>query len=366
MVLNILVSVWLDKWDSIKILRNFAEAHQSVKADSTLDKYGEIMGKEMCIGIDGCRAGWFFVSIGPGDESEFGVFENIEKLFTAYDYDKWMLIDIPIGLPYKDNPTRTCDNQARKMLSPKRHHSIFSPPCREALSVKTYQEACETNQKITGRKISQQAYHVSKKIREVDGLLHHSTQAGTIIRESHPEICFWALAGGKPMDHYKKSKEGLAERLEILKHNFPRSSAIYKAALDRYKRKEVARDDILDALVLAVTASMFDEGGVSLPQKPEIDRLGLPMEIVYALPESPARVGEPSKQDVMIINDLEPAGFNTDSRKISANGTYAVVEAEDKTYLQINTGIKSTTKNYQTIRFGPKAIKQLKAIIEDL
>jgi len=324
------------------------------------------MGKERCIGIDGCKAGWFFVSMGPGDESEFGVFENIEKLSTAYTQAKWMLIDIPIGLPNKRIFTRACDKYARKMLSPKRHNSIFSPPCREALCAATYKEACDINLTITGRKISQQAFLFSKKIHEVDLLLKKNPNIAAKFRESHPEICFWALAGGMPMKNYKKTKAGLKERLDILKQYFPRSGAIYKAALDRYKRKEVARDDILDALALTVAASMLDEGGASLPEKPEKDRLGLPMEIVYAIPESPIRVSEPSEQDVMIINDLEPAGFDTVSRQISGHSTYAIVKAGDTTYLQIDTGCSSDDKRNQSIRFSPKAIKQLKAIIENL
>ena len=42
------------------------------------------MAKGSFTGIDGCKAGWFFVSIGPGDETKFGVFQRIEKLFNAY------------------------------------------------------------------------------------------------------------------------------------------------------------------------------------------------------------------------------------------------------------------------------------------
>jgi hypothetical protein len=57
-----------------------------------------------------------------------------------------------------------------------------------------------------------------------------------------------------------------------LKKYFPGSSAIYKAALDRYLRKEVGRDDILDALAVAVTASQLDgKYEANLPQYPEKD-----------------------------------------------------------------------------------------------
>jgi predicted RNase H-like nuclease len=324
------------------------------------------MIKENYVGIDGCRAGWFFVSIGPGDESEFGVFETIDKLFNAYIDAKWMLIDIPIGLPHNDMPTRDCDSKARKLLSPRRHHSIFSPPCREALSASNYAEACDINQKVIGRKVSKQAYHVSKKILEVDLLQQNNSRACSILRESHPEVCFYALADLKPMEYYKKTEAGLEERLDLLKQYFPRSSAIYKAALGRYLRKEVAKDDILDALALAITASMLDEGEKRLPETIKKDQLGLPMEIVYAISDQPEKICEPPEQDVIIINDLEPGRLDTDSSKLNSTGTYAIVGAGGNAYLQIETGCSSLDKKNQSIRFDPKAIKRLKAIIENL
>jgi len=324
------------------------------------------MRKDRYLGIDGCKAGWFFVSIGPEGESEFGVFENIRKLFAAYAVSKWMLIDIPIGLPQPDIPIRTCDKQARTVLSPQRHHSIFPPPCRNALTAKTYRAACHINQRVTGRKISRQAYYIGQKILEVDRLLENNFKARKVIRESHPEICFWALAGFNPMEYYKKSKEGLAERLDILKSYFPRSSAIYKAALGRYLRKEVAKDDILDALALAITATMLDEGAKRLPETLEKDHLGLPMEIVYAISDQSGHICEPSEPDVIIINDLKSAGVDTGSSKPNATGTYSIVDVGGETYFQIDIGSSSSTKKNQSIRFGSKAIKQLKSIIEKL
>ena len=46
------------------------------------------------------------------------------------------------------------------------------------------------------------------KIREVDSLLRESAKARRAVREVHPEICFWALAGGRPMRHSKKTERG--------------------------------------------------------------------------------------------------------------------------------------------------------------
>ena len=234
------------------------------------------------IGVDGCKAGWFFVAIGPGAELELGIFETIEILWQIYSKAKSILIDIPIGLPSKEIKTRPCDKAARQVLSPKRHHSIFSPPCREALAADSYIEACIINRNVCDRKISRQAWHISRKIKEVDDLLTTHPAAQDIIKETHPEICFWALAGKEPMAHYKKSPEGEAQRLAVLKKYFSQSSAVIKTALDRYPRKQLARDDIYDALVNAVTASRLDDSMQTLPFEPGRDMLGIPMQMVFS------------------------------------------------------------------------------------
>jgi predicted RNase H-like nuclease len=234
------------------------------------------------IGVDGCKAGWFFVAIGPGDELEFGIFTTIKKLWRTYSEARFMLIDIPIGLPSKEIKTRPCDKAARQVLSPKRHHSIFSPPCREALRAESYREACRINQNVCGRKISKQAWHISRKIKEVDDLMTAHPSAGDIIKETHPEICFWALARKEPMVNYKKSPQGEAERFAVVKKYYGKSSAVVKSALDRYPRQQLACDDILDALVNAVTAARLDASKETLPPEPIRDMLGLPMQMVYS------------------------------------------------------------------------------------
>ena len=146
----------------------------------------------------------------------------------------------------------------------------------------SYSEACDINQKVCGRKISKQVWHISRKIKEVDDLIAAHPTAIENIREAHPEICFWALAGKEPMVHYKKRPEGQAERFTVLKKIFGQSSAVIKTALDRYTPKQLGFDDIHDALVNAVTASRLDASMETLPPEPERDRLGLPMQMVYS------------------------------------------------------------------------------------
>jgi predicted RNase H-like nuclease len=123
------------------------------------------------------------------------------------------------------------------------------------------------------------------EISQVDQLLRSHPQARKKFREAHPEILFWALNGRKAMSHKKKGQAGIEGRLGILCYSFPPSKEIVNDALSKFKRSFVARDDILDALVSAVTALLGNGRLSSIPVEPQFDRCGLPMEMVYYIPD---------------------------------------------------------------------------------
>jgi predicted RNase H-like nuclease len=77
------------------------------------------------------------------------------------------------------------------------------------------------------------------------------------------------------------------QRLAVLQPFIPEAGDIVKKALGRYPRSILARDDIADALVLALSAAMPPERLASLPALPIRDAHGLPMEIVYPFFRSP-------------------------------------------------------------------------------
>ena len=76
-----------------------------------------------------------------------------------------------------------------------------------------------------------------------------------MVREVHPELCFWGLNGGQAMLHRKKTRDGFAERMAILERMLPESARTAREALAKYLRRDVARDDIADALVALATAA---------------------------------------------------------------------------------------------------------------
>jgi predicted RNase H-like nuclease len=180
-------------------------------------------------------------------------------------------IDIPIGLL---NGPRACDRAARKLLGQPRGSSVFPAPCRSALQAETHAEASAVNRQKTGRGLSQQAFGIAKKIKQVDDAITSERQQWAF--EVHPEVCFWALNGQHPMTHNKKTKEGVTERLALLSPVFPE---IHHHLADR--PAQVGKDDLLDAAAAAWTALRRLRGEVSRVCPPERDERGLETAIYY-------------------------------------------------------------------------------------
>ncbi len=244
------------------------------------------------IGIDGCKAGWFFAGFDQNNDWRIDIFEKISDFSDALYVADLTLLDIPIGLESAGNEERACDIEARQILRPKRSASVFPVPCRASLEAADYAQASEINDRKTGRKLSKQTWNIMDKIREVDEFLT-AFKGRYKIREMHPEICFWALNHQQAMRHNKKTKEGFAERKNILKKYCQYTEAIIDEARSRFPRKCLVDDDILDALVGAITAS-FNNDLASLPAIPKYDDKNLPMEVVFANINDTAVIATPA------------------------------------------------------------------------
>jgi len=238
-------------------------------------------GRRSSAGIDGCRAGWFVVAVDARGAYRHHLAACFEEAIGAVRDAGLVLVDIPIGLPGAGRPTRACDTAARRAISP-RGSTVFPAPSRAALDAPDYAAACQANQDQTGRRISRQCWGIVPKIREVDDYLRQG-HGGPPIREMHPEVALWALNSGEPLLTKKKSRAGLEERLALLERYLPEARACFAACEAAYRRKDVARDDIVDAMAGAVTARL-GPCLATFPVRPARDRAGLPMEIVYARP----------------------------------------------------------------------------------
>ena len=234
------------------------------------------------IGIDGCRAGWFCVSLDALGNGSCCVLPDGRAVGELAETADSVLIDIPIGLPDAGPDGRQCDLEARQMLGRARAASVFPPPARSTLAASGYPEALELNRRATGRGLSKQVWNIVPKIREIDVLLHDSPVLRGVLRECHPEVCFCVLNCQQAMRYNKKTREGQRERLDVLAHYLPQCHSLLEQACTAFPRRQVARDDVIDAMACAVTARHGYGGYLTLPACPPRDGQGLAMEIVYA------------------------------------------------------------------------------------
>lgn len=235
------------------------------------------------IGVDGCKKGWFYICLDDSDNWKTGIIPDIQSLVDEFHAECLILVDIPIGLRHDGETERLCDKEARKILG-KRRSSVFPVPCRNAVYENSYREASDTNFQLTGKHISKQSWFISSRIRQVDELLTNSVKR-KFVREIHPEICFWSLNDRKSMNYYKRTPEGFEERLSVIRKVYSECDELVDDALNEYKRRDLSEDDILDALVAAVTARYGFNALKTIPDTPELDETGLPMEMVYYTPE---------------------------------------------------------------------------------
>ena len=237
-----------------------------------------------CIGVDGCRAGWFCVGLGAGNSWSYRLAADTAALGTVVSAVDRVLIDIPIGLADSGPDGRRCDREARRLLGRGRAASVFSPPARPTLAASSYPAGLALNRQATGSGLSLQAWGITAKIRDIDELLRSRRPLRRVVREAHPELCFWALNRRQAMSNNKKTAAGRQERLAVLERFFPRCRVLFDQAAGEFLRREVALDDIIDAMVCAVTAKYANGNYRTLPDRPPVDGQGLPMEIVYFMP----------------------------------------------------------------------------------
>jgi predicted RNase H-like nuclease len=244
----------------------------------------------VCAGVDGCKGGWIAVWRGGGALPETMVFECFEEIIAWLPMNAVIAVDMPIGLPETGTPLgRAAERAARPTLT-KRRSSIFAIPSRAAVYAVTgpigkggyiaahalaSAEARRTSSPPAG--VSIQAFGIFPKIREIDRLLRDMPALRQRAFESHPEIAFMTLNGGREMSWKKSSFEGQEERSQALLACGFDASFLSQSPEPRSKAKQ---DDFLDACILALAAERIARGeAVSYPDPPETDAFGLRISI---------------------------------------------------------------------------------------
>jgi predicted RNase H-like nuclease len=235
-------------------------------------------------GVDACKAGWICIVSGPQGALAPEVFTTFDSLLCGLDPRTVIGIDIPIGLP--DQGARGCDVAARVLLGWPRRCSVFPAPLRPVLAATSYADACRVRHAIEGKKMSRQAWAITPKVREIDTALRADPALLDRVFEVHPEVSFAAWNYGTPMRSRKKSKAGREARLRVVETVWPGAFEDFR---ESFLVKEVAHDDLLDALAACWSAVRICDGVAErIPALPEdrptpvpTDSAGLPMAIWF-------------------------------------------------------------------------------------
>jgi predicted RNase H-like nuclease len=223
-------------------------------------------------GIDGCRGGWVVAVVPLAGTGSVSLERTTDLADVVARLDAGLLdavgIDMPIGLPA--GGPRCCDVEARRKVGPRRS-SVFPAPVRSALGAPDYGEALRRSRAVSGRGLSRQTFGILPKVHELDEVMTTERQARLV--EVHPEVSFAVLAG-HPMAHPKRTPQGGAERLAVL-----RSAFIDVDGCAGIPIAGVRLDDVLDALAAAWSARRLAQG-IATRMGGDVDARGLRMEIV--------------------------------------------------------------------------------------
>jgi predicted RNase H-like nuclease len=235
------------------------------------------------VGLAWASNGWLGVILRDDDSWETDHFPTMWSLWKHHNDAACILIDVPIGLP--SDHRRACDVEAKRKLT-EQGRRIFYTPIREAVYEQNLEDAKEINEEA-GYSIQNQAWRIVPRIREVDEFFDMNPGARDRVFETDPELCFYSLNGHEAVPP-KKTDRGLTRRKALLADAHTDAESIYEEACARYLSPKYAsflrtRDDILDAMVAAVTARRDPSELTHLPERgePPRDSRGLPMQMVY-------------------------------------------------------------------------------------
>ena len=232
-----------------------------------------VENSSVSVGVDWGGGKWIAVEL-ENKIASWRVFDDINRLCLHYEQLPHVLIDAPVGLPENEEQAlQRPDRAAREYLKvPARRSAVFPVPFRQ-LVYETDKQVIWNMSRELGAKITPQSIALFPILRQIDVFLSEHPSWKERLVESHPECAFQALNGNVGLMYSKHCEAGASERLEILSRFVENTEDLW----NRTPRKW--REDVLDALALAVTAS---RDFVSVSPSVSPDSKGLPMRIVIA------------------------------------------------------------------------------------
>ena len=233
--------------------------------------YESITNMETVFGIDGCKYGWLVAGINKSNDFDFWFIDSLDKLNSITNQLIVAGIDIPLEL--HNSGKRLAESEARVLLK-FRSSTIFSSPCILALDANSYLEACTINYAVCKKKISKQAWFLFKKIKDARNI-YSADNLATKLYEVHPELSFMAMNNMEVVAEKKKTEEGVAKRIALIKKQYPLFN--FNSIRNKLEKKYVNDDDILDSIaVLWSTQKIIDNIASYVPKNPET-----PMSKIY-------------------------------------------------------------------------------------
>jgi len=244
-------------------------------------------------GVDGCPGAWLAVFARPdGVILPPRVVKRFADIVLGNERPAIVAVDMPIGLPERSPAGgRLAEREARALLGDRRS-SVFRIPSRRAVEASVAPKPADARERFFAacaiaretsddrKGFAKQGFYILDKVAEIDAFLRtHKDHAGHMF-ETHPELAFVMMNGGKPLELPKKVKSrthppGLDLRRALLAR-----AGIDANIVARKAPKGAADDDLIDALACLVTARRLFRGEArSYPQDPPRDEHGLPMAI---------------------------------------------------------------------------------------
>lgn len=244
-------------------------------------------------GVDGCKGGWVVVfGRADGEITPPRVVARFDEIVSASEVPSIIAVDVPIGLP-RQSPAkgRPAESLVRAQLGD-RKSSVFRIPSRSAVYASVAPEPADPRERFfhacriaretsdDGKAFAKQGFYILDKVVEVDTFLRGHADWVTRVHETHPELAFVRMNGGRPLDEPKKLKNtnypaGLDLRRQLLA-----AAGISLSLLKTRPPKGAADDDMIDAYACLVTAMNIHAGSATPhPDPPPRDEFGLPMAI---------------------------------------------------------------------------------------
>jgi len=173
-------------------------------------------------------------------------------------------VHAPIGFLDESTPGgRECDQQAREMLGARRGASIRSAPSRALLRG----EVAPDVDAVTGILL--------RHYREIAAEIAPYRQR--TVYSVEPELTFYELNAGVPLQYSKRTEYGRDERKALLRGRIDQVDRILESELPKVRESR-----LIDAAACMWSARrILAKIGTRIPENPEWDSEGLRMEIIY-------------------------------------------------------------------------------------